>query len=167
MYRECFRSHKYKILLLVMGFVIIGLVGFATGLKVGLDKARFLYNWGENYERNFIGPKQGGFPDRFEGRQGGMMGPGSGMGSGMMMGQGFRNGHGIGGDIISISDNSLVVKDEFNNENKVNVTDKTIIKLFGEDLKFSDLKQGERVVVMGKPNDNGSIDAVLIRVFQK
>jgi hypothetical protein len=165
MYRECFKSHKYKVLLLVMGFVIIGLGSFATGLKVGLDKARFSYNWGENYERNFIGPKQGGFPGGFEG-PGRMMG-GAGRGGFGMMGQAFRNGHGIGGDIISISENSLVVKDDSNNENKVNVTDKTIIKMYGEDLKFSDLKQDQRVVVMGKPNESGSIDAVLIRVFQK
>ena len=164
MYREYFKSHKYKVLLLVIGFIIVGLGSFAIGLRVGFDKARFSYKWGENYERNFIGPKQGNF-------QGGFDGPGRMIGAGRggfgMMGEGFRNGHGIGGDIISISDSSLVIKDELNNENKVNVTDKTIIKMFGEDLKLSGLKQDQRVVVMGRPNDSGSIDALLIRVFQK
>ena len=35
-----------------------------------------------------------------------------------------------------------------------------------QDLKINDLKSGERIVIMGKPGDNGVIEADLIRVFE-
>jgi hypothetical protein len=45
------------------------------------------------------------------------------------------------------------------------VTDKTIIKLRRDDIKITDLKNDQQVVVMGKPGDDGVVNADLIRVF--
>ena len=80
-------------------------------------------------------------------------------------GRGFRNAHGIAGTIISIMDNNIVIKDKDNKENTVAITDKTIIKLGVDDVKISDLKNDQQVVVMGNPGENGVVNADLIRVF--
>ena len=87
---------------------------------------------------------------------------------GMMNGFGggeFRNGHGLAGTIISITDNNMVIKDKDGKENSVSVTDQTVIKSRRDDLKVSDLKQNDQVVMIGNPGDNGVVNATLIRVF--
>jgi hypothetical protein len=80
-------------------------------------------------------------------------------------GRGFRNAHGIAGTIISITENNLVIKDKDNKENTVAVDDKTIIKFGRDDVKISDLKNDQQVVVMGQPGEDGVVKADLIRVF--
>jgi hypothetical protein len=150
-------SRKIKIAIVVVGFFLIVFISFAGGVAVGLKKARFSYKFGENYERNFVGPRMGMIDHRGPGKLGFPGGPG---------GSDFRNGHGLAGTIISISDNNLIVKDKDGKENTVTVTDKTIIKRQREDIKISDLKQDDQIVVMGSPGDNGVINADLIRIFE-
>jgi len=159
-------SQKYfKTILWGIGGLIIILGTFAAGISVGLHKARYSYQWGANYERNFMG-----VPPRGMMGSGGPMGPGGfGGGPGGMMGnfegRDFRNGHGMAGAVVSVNGNAIVVKDRNNNENTVNVSDKTIIKSGSNDLKITDLKADEHIVVMGTPGDNGVVNADLIRVF--
>jgi hypothetical protein len=147
-----------NIIALVVGAVLIALLSFAAGIHVGFKKAKFSYKWGENYERNFMGPRPG------------MMGPGF-MDRGPMGffrefgGKDFRNAHGLSGTIISIADNKLIIKDRDEKENTVSATDKTIIKQRRDTLKISDLKTGNIVVVVGNPDDSGVINADIIRVF--
>lgn len=151
--QETMQSKKFKIAALAVGVVIVALVSFAGGMAIGFRKARFSYKFGENYERNFVGGP-------FQGSQGEMMG----RGSRGMMGD-FRNAHGLAGTIISIADSNLIIKDKDGKENTIAVTDKTIIKRQRDDIKISDLKQDDQVVVIGSPGDNGVINADLIRVF--
>ena len=80
-------------------------------------------------------------------------------------GQDFRNGHGIAGTIVSITDNNIIIKDRAGKENTVTVSDKTLIKNGQTDLKITDLKNDESLVVIGNPSDNGVVNADLIRVF--
>lgn len=159
------KSKKFKLAIGAIGALLLMLVIFAGGVAVGLRKAKFSYQWGQNYERNFIGgPMMDGDDSR-----GGMMGNNRG---GMMNiprnieGGGFRNAHGLAGMIISVSGNNLIVKDHDNKENTVAVTDKTIIKDRTTDLKITDLKANDQIVVMGTPNDQGVVAADLIRVFR-
>ncbi len=148
------KSKTFKIVTAIVGLFLIILVSFAGGVAVGLHKAKFSYAFGQNYERNFMGPRAG------------EKGPGSLLGILRdFSGRDFRNAHGIAGTIISISDNNLVVKDKDNKENTVVVTDKTIIKNGRNDIQLGDLKQDEQIVVMGQPGDNGVVNAALIRVF--
>lgn len=149
--QEMLKSKKFKIAALAVGVFMVALVSFSGGVAVGFKKARFSYKFGENYERNFTGPRMG------MGRGGGMMGD--------FRGQDFRNAHGLSGTIISITDSNLIIKDKDNKENTIAVTDKTIIKRQRDDIKISDLKQNDQVVVMGSPDDNGVVNADLIRVF--
>jgi hypothetical protein len=150
---ELLKSKKFKIAAGIIGSLILALVIFGTGVSVGIHKARFSYRFGENYERNFMGPRKGG-------PMGGPMGFFRDM-----EGRDFRNGHGISGNIVSIADNTIIIKDQENKEISIDITDKTVIKDNGSDIKIADLAQNEKIVVIGKPGDNGVINADLIRVF--
>lgn len=151
------KNKNLKTATIVVGTLLLTLIIFAAGVGVGLKKARFSYRWGENYERNFMGPRP---PFGDPGFMGGMMRG--------FEGRDFRNPHGLSGTIISVSNNILIIKDNDGKENTVGVTDKTIIKKAPFDnLKLSDLQIDDRVVVMGRPEDRGVVDAILIRVFEK
>lgn len=150
--QEIVKSKKFKIAAGVIGVILFGLVSFSAGVRVGLYKARFSYKFGENYEKNFMGPKRGIFGGPRDFMRG-------------MEGRDFRNAHGIAGEIMSIADNNLTIKDRDNRENSVSVSENTLIKRGRDDIKINDLKTGDKIVVMGKPGDNGTINADLIRVF--
>ncbi len=154
---ELIKSKGFKIAFLVAAFILVVLISFAAGAKIGFRKALFSCNWGKNYERNFMGPRPSfGKPGFF----GGMMRD--------FEGRDFRNSHGLSGTIISITDNKIIIKDRDNKENTVEVTDKTIIhRRHFSDLKLKDLKIDDRIVVIGKPDESGIIEAILIRVFEK
>jgi hypothetical protein len=142
----------------ILKWIIVGLLAivvivliFGLGVFVGEKKAKFSYHWAENYHRMFAGPKAGflgnlrmpPFPPFDE----------------------FIEGHGTFGEIIKIEGNNLVVKGRGNVEKVIVVTEKTVIKSGREDIKFSDLKIGDMIVIIGSPNEKGQIDAKLIRVF--
>lgn len=161
--QEIIKSKKFKVAAIITGSVAIALVIFTAGVNVGFRKAKFSFKFGENYERNFMGPRPG--VDK-------PMNPNGPMGIMREQirnfeGRDFRNPHGISGTIISISDNSLVVKDKDNKESTVSVDNKTAIKSGRDDIEIGDLKTEEQIVVIGKPGDNGVINADLIRVFDK
>lgn len=148
---EMLRSHKFKIAAISVGSFILVLFIFALGVAVGIHKARFSNKFAQNYERNFMGQK---------GMKGGPMGF-----FGNFSGREFRNAHGIAGTIISISDNSVIIKDRDERENNISVNDRTFIKRGKDNIKITDLKNDDRVIVMGRPGDSGMIEADLIRVF--
>jgi hypothetical protein len=142
----------------ILKWIIVGLLAivaivlvFGLGVFVGEKKAKFSYHWAENYHRMFAGPKAGflgnlrmpPFPPFDE----------------------FIEGHGTFGEIIKIEGNNLVVKGRGNVEKAIVITEKTVIKSGREDIKFSDLKIGDMIVIIGSPNDKGQIEARLIRVF--
>ncbi|MFH1183068.1 MAG: hypothetical protein V1690_02290 [Candidatus Moraniibacteriota bacterium] len=149
--KKTLKAKSAKIVALIVGAILIALLGFAGGMSAGFHKARFSCNWGENYERNFMGPSQRepmGFFRDFEGRE-------------------MRNAHGLAGKIISITDNKLIIQDRDNKENTVSVTDKTKIKQRRDELEIGDLKQNDEIIVVGNPDDNGVVNADLIRVFNR
>lgn len=147
--KEKVKSNKFRIASMIVGSFLILLIGFAIGVKVGSHKARFSNDFGRNYEKNFMGPIHGGPMGMFDNLEG----------------RGMRNPHGIAGSIISISANNIVVKDRDNKENTITVTDKTSIKNGRDDIKITDLKTNDNIVVLGKPGDNGVVSADLIRIF--
>lgn len=154
------KTKTFKTILWIVGGLLIILISFAAGIRVGLHKARYSYQWGANYERNFIGGPRG----MMNGGQRGFNGGPEGMMNGFQ-GKDFRNGHGVAGIIASISDNNIIIKDNSGKENTVAVSDKTIIKNGNQDIKITDLKNDENIVVMGNPGDKGVVNADLIRVF--
>jgi hypothetical protein len=142
----------------ILKWIIVGLLAivaivlvFGLGVLVGEKKAKFSYLWAKNYHRMFAGPKAG-----FLGSL--RMPP-------LPPFDEFIEAHGTFGEIIKIEGNNLVVKGRGNVEKVIVVTEKTVIKSGREDIKFSDLKIGDMIVIIGSPNDKGQIEAKLIRVF--
>lgn len=142
-----YRALKWAIIGLA-GFVVVVLI-FGAGIFVGGVKARFSYRWAENYHKNFAGPR-GGFLNDWQSMP---LLPGD-----------FIEGHGVFGEIIELKDDGFVVKGQNDIEKIVITTKNTVIKK-GMKTAQDGLRVGDRVVIIGSPNDQGQIEAKLIRVF--
>lgn len=143
--KNFWQGKTLKIVVGCLGAFIILLLVFQVGVFVGFSKARWSFKWGDNYHKNFGGPRNGFLRD-FEGKD-------------------FVGGHGTPGTIAKIDGNNIIIKDPRGMEKIVTITDKTAIKKGMTDLKFSDLKIDDRLVIIGAPRDDGSIEAQLIRIF--
>ena len=140
-----FQTKLFKgIVLGIAGLIVLAFV-FGLGIFVGTEKAEFSFKWADDYHKNFAGP-QAGF-------------------LGNMMGQDLTNGNGVFGQIIKINGETLVIKGRDNVEKNVLVSDKTTIVFQRKNIKLSDLKINESVVVIGDPDNNGQIQAELIRAM--
>lgn len=144
------RSKPIKITIIGILVLVILIGTFGVGVAVGYRKANFSFKWGENYHKNFGGPK-GGFmrqlPPPFR------------------MEDDFINANGTTGAIIKIDGNTLVVDGDKTPEKIIVVADKTIIRRGQQNLKLADLKVGDLTVTIGRPNASGQIEADLIRIF--
>lgn len=156
-FNNFFQSKKIKIIFFAIGALIILLLVFAAGEFIGYRKARFSYKWADNYHQNFAGPKVGffgnfkrGFGDRD-----------------------YTNSHGTFGSIIKIDYSTstnqalLIVIGEDNVEKTIFISDKATITSRRETIKASDFKVGDRVTIIGSPNEQGQIEAKLIRIFDQ
>ena len=147
--KDILDSKLFKgIILGIACLIILGFV-FSLGVYVGAKRADFSFKWADEYHRNFGGPQSGFFGDF------------------MGMNNNFANPNGSFGQIISINNNILTVKDADgdNTEKTISVNDKTSIVYQRKNIKLSDLKVNENVVVIGSPDNNGQIQAELIRVL--
>jgi len=168
--KEIIQSKYFKGVAITIGVFIVALSSFACGIAVGIHKAKFSYAWGQNYERNFVGSRGNMMGDE-RGRNGD-----NGQGGGMMNrfglegtfgGRDFRNAHGIAGKVLSVSGSSIIISDRDNKENTVAVTEKTLLKRNGENIKLSDIVKDDTIVVVGNPGDNGVVNADFVRIFKQ
>jgi hypothetical protein len=118
---------------------------FRTGMMVGTRRAEFNMHWGENYGRFFGEPRRGFFPE--------------------FMGGGMMNAFGNSGTVLKLQDNVIVMKGSDGNERTVSVSSSTDMRKGRQDIKISDIKIGEPIVVIGEPGENGQIEARFLRVF--
>lgn len=132
------------IIILAIAFAI-----FQAGIFVGFHKASFLFNYGDNYYRNFGGPN---FRN----------GNGNGMGGRIIIDKG---GHGVIGKIIKIELDKVFVLGNDNIEKIINISSTTKIFERRDQIKFSDLKVDQNIVTIGNPDASGQINATLIRVM--
>lgn len=144
-FNKIFQSKTFQYTLWGIGVLIVMFFIFKAGMIVGFKKADFSYKWGENYHRNFGGPR-GGFLKNFSGKD-------------------LIDGHGTFGKIIKIEKSLLTIKGPNDIEKAVKISEKTIIKHFMDNIKPTDLKTDDLVVVIGKPNNTGQIEAELIRLM--
>lgn len=145
--KEYIQSQSFKGILIGIFIAIIALVIFQSGVAVGERKASFAHRFGDNFERNFRDPQGGGFMPR--GFPGGADMPG---------------GHGAVGKIVSINLPLIVVAGPDNLEKTVVVGDATEIREFRDTIQASELTVGDFIIVLGTPNDQGQVDAKLIRL---
>lgn len=145
MENNIFDSKIFKGIILGIACLIILAFVFGLGVFVGAKRADFSFKWAEEYHRNFGGPT-GGF-------------------LGNIMDGGFTDANGIFGQIIKINGQILTIKGQDNVEENIFISDETTIVYQRKNMKLSDLKVGDSVVVIGEPNTNGQIQAELIRVM--
>jgi len=135
--------------LAIIAFGLAGLIVLLTVLKVGIiigaSKADFSCRWSDNYHRNFGGPR-GGFPGGFGDRD-------------------FIEANGTVGQIIKVATSTLVIKGRGDIEKVILVKGDTIIHQLKETITINDLKVDDMVVVIGEPNNDGQIEAKLVRVM--
>lgn len=123
---------------------VIGVI-FQVGIFVGYHKANFAGNWGKNYERNFGIDRQDSF-------------------RGMMRG-GLPTSHGSFGKVLSVGLPNFVIADRDGVEKNILITDKTIIRSGLENSSSTSIKADNSVIVLGDPNNQGQIEAKLIRIL--
>ncbi len=132
----------------IVKWAIIGIAVFIAclgilrvGIMIGYQKAEFAGDFGNNFERNFLGPKRG-----------------------MRSMMSLPVDHGAVGSIVSLNLPQFVVADD-GLEKIITVGTSTIIRSLREDIEGSELNIGDFVVVLGNPNQDGKIEAKLIRVM--
>lgn len=154
LFSNCVAHHDIlKWVIIILGGLAIAVLIFSSGMVVGGMKARFSYRWAENYHQNFAGPK-GGFIGNWQ--------------KAPAMPGDFMESHGIFGEIIETKDNGFVIKGPNNIETVVNASSDTVVNKGGRaDASQNELKVGDRVVIIGTPNEQGQIEAKLIRLFNR
>ena len=143
--KEIIQSKPYMIIALSISAIAAICLVFGGGMYVGFHKARFSYQWGENYHKNFGGPR-GGFMGDFGGKD-------------------LINANGVAGQIIKTSDSMLVIRGRDNVEKIVAINSDTVINRLNETVKLDTLKVNDFVVVIGEPNDKGQIEAKFLRTM--
>lgn len=139
------RFNKFNLLLKIFIALIIALLIFQLGMFVGFRKANYAFGWGDNYHRIFGGPR-GGILRDFSGND-------------------FVNGHGIAGTITKIDGETIIVTGNKNIEKAIICDDETLISAGRSTITLDNLKSGDKVTVIGKPNNDGTITAGIIRLF--
>lgn len=130
---------------LVLFILAIAFAIFQAGIFVGFRKSAFMFNYGDNYYKNFGG--QG-----YRGDRGGRM----------MMDNG---GHGVTGRIIKVELDKIFVLGDDNIEKIINISSTTKIYERRNKVEITDLKQDQNIVIIGNPDTSGQINAKFIRVM--
>ena len=143
--KEIIQSKPYMIAALSISAIAIICLVFGGGMYAGYRKARFSYQWGENYHKNFGGPR-GGFMGDFGGKD-------------------LIDANGVAGQIIKIDNPTLVIRGRDNIEKIIVVKDDTVINRLNETVKLNALKVNDFAVVIGEPNSSGQIEAKFLRTM--
>ena len=155
-----------KIVLIII-ILAIAFAVFQAGIFVGFRKASFLFNYGDNYYRNF--GRQNFYGGN--GKGGRMMmnwNNSSNYPGGGMMGyfqDELSSGYGVIGKIIKVDNNRIVVLGNDSIEKIINVSSTTKIFERRNQIKISDLKMDQNIVTIGSPDANGQTNANFIRVM--
>lgn len=136
------------VIVVILGLALL-LGTYSVGMAVGFRKAKFSFAWGENYHKNFGGPRGGFLRDAERD----------------FSGSDFIDAHGTFGQIIKKDGDLIIVKGKDNIEISVITGDKTTINKSRKSINALDLKIDDRIIIIGDPNNQGQIEAKFIRVF--
>jgi len=126
-----------KIIAVVIGVLLV----FQVGVFIGYRKALFSYRGGERV----IGMMEGG--------------------RNMMYVNGYSPSHGAIGKIVSVSLPTFIVAGPDNNEKTVLISDDTTIRRYRDNASTSAIAPNQFVLVLGDPDDSGTIEARFIRIM--
>ena len=128
-----------------LGSLVAVIIVFQAGEYVGFRKAQFAESFGDNFQRNFIGARHGAATNVFF--------------------DDMPGGHGAIGKVVSVSLPTFVVEGPDNIEKIVMIDDDTVFRSFRNAATTTDLSPDQYVVVLGSPEDDGKIDAKLVRII--
>lgn len=155
---KIFKSKWFGVAVFCFAELALVLIVFRAGMAVGFGKANFSYRWGEQYHQLFGGPRGGWM----------MGGPGMMGGRGPFGGDNFIAPHGLVGTVLRVDTSTVMIKDlRTNNEQSLLVTPNTTIRRGNENIKISDIKINDKVVVIGAPSSTGQTEVQLMRVFEQ
>jgi hypothetical protein len=155
-----FIKSKAVMFVLVSLAALAALAGvFQLGMSFGERKAQHFNRWYKNYDRNF-GPRMG-LPGIPEPGPGGRM-PGMPQPFGRQM---LPGGYGVFGKVLSVDGQGLAIQDKQGVEQNIFVTSSTVIRSGDSEAALEDLLPDAQVSVFGQPNDQGQIEARLIRIL--
>ncbi|MDD4931084.1 MAG: hypothetical protein PHG66_02915 [Candidatus Colwellbacteria bacterium] len=143
--KELIKSKTVRAILLSASGIAVVLSIFQLGAAIGYRKAAFSYRMGDNYHKIFDGrpgERNPGLPP-----------------------QGLMPGHGSAGLIMKMELPNVIVETPDNTEQSIITNERTIVKRFRETIKPGDLMVGDTIVVIGSPNEDGQIEAKLIRTI--
>ncbi len=141
-------NNKFTKIIGALGIAVVVLIIFQAGFYVGYHNNSFRDRWDNRYSRELKDPRSPFAPF-------------------MMRGAEVINPHGAFGQIISKNLPRLMVQGPNRAEEVVLIHDKTIIRKFKNLGSTSDLVIGEEIIAIGEPNDNGEIEANLIRIMPR
>lgn len=145
--KEFIKSQQFRGIIIGLSLALVALIIFQAGVAVGERRSNFAHRFGDNFERNFRNP------------------------DGRMFGRGFPGddrlpgGHGAVGEIISIALPNIVVSGPDNLEKTIVIGDGTVVRQFQNEITGNDLKVGDHIITLGEPNEEGQIQAKLIRIL--
>jgi hypothetical protein len=145
-FRDIVKSKNFKIAVASLGVLVFTILVFHAGMSFGFHRAKYSLRWGDNYNRIVGRNDKFGMMDRVSGRE-------------------FFNPDGSFGKIVKISLPSIFVSDNEGIEKELKISTTTVIRKFKNNLKQEELKLDDFVVSVGKSNEDGSIEAKLIRVM--
>ncbi len=128
---------------LVVLIIVLGIL--QAGIAIGYRQARFAGQFGMNFEKNFIGGRRG-MDTVFFNRE-------------------LPGGHGTIGEIIGMNLPLIIVTGPDKLEKTIRIGTSTLVRHYHDEIRSSDLKVGDFVVILGNPNDSGQIEARLIRIM--
>ena len=143
------QSKTIRWILIALGGLVFVLGAFSIGVRVGYQEARFSYEWGARYERDFGGPPRGFF---------GFFGGGPRV---------LISAHGALGTVTDTASSSFSVIDEDNILKDFVVSSTTFFRAPRSPAQFSDLHVGDQVIVIGMPDSQGRIEAKFVRIVKE
>lgn len=148
---ESITSKSLYLAFAIVAAIVILLGSFTLGIHVGERKARHMAGWYAHYEQEFnrsspmMNRRQPSIPN---------------------LQPGLPGGHGVFGKIISISGSTLLVQGKDGLEQSVVVTSSTSIRMGRAAGSLQNIQANMPVAVFGDPDDQGQIEARLIRLFE-
>ena len=139
------QSRTFEILIITVGVIAGILIIFRAGMAVGYRRALFANKNGDSYTQAFGQGQQHG-------------GPG-------MLFDDFATGHGVVGSIVTMTPTSITVEDRDGTEKTITVGADTVVKKLRATVPIDQLKQGDIIVAIGDPGEDGKISAKLVRIL--
>lgn len=146
------QGQLFKGILIGVGVMFVLLTVFWAGMFIGHTKAVFNYRMSQH-----MGGKQQEMPfERMRER-----------GPRMMMRAPFLGGHGAVGNVVSADAKSIVVSGPDDVKRTVLIQKTTRISKGKKSINASEIRKNDKVVVLGRPNRSGQIEAKAIRVLRE